>query len=58
MEGLYNFISVRQELRFSWSDGLVRRLEERGKGWGSVLREMGEADHAAPEDLTWRPVNL
>ena len=32
MEGLYNFLSVRQELRFSWSDGLVRRLEERGRG--------------------------
>lgn len=25
------------------SDRLVRMFEERGKGWGSVLREMEEA---------------
>lgn len=46
MEGLYNFnyfSEVGTEV-FSWCDGLGRRLKESGKGWGSVLREMGETD--------------
>lgn len=61
IEGLYSFkyFSELATESCSLSDGLVRMLEERGKGWGSVLREMGEAGLRKDTDTRdWILVNL